>query len=216
LRKTLIVAGGTVENEFAVRYIKEQGFDYFIAADAGMHFYKLSGITPDEILGDYDSVSPGELDYFRKNQNIVFHTYPAEKDGTDTELALALALERQSGEVHILGATGSRLDHVFGAVHALGIGLAAHVPCYLLDAHNRIRLIDGRTVLRKDGQYGQYVSLIPLTSAAGGVTLDGFKYPLTDYTMQGFNTLGVSNEIVADEAVVELDSGVLILVESRD
>jgi thiamine pyrophosphokinase len=48
------------------------------------------------------------------------------------------------------------------------------------------------------------------------VTLTGFKYNLTDYTMGGFNSLGVGNEIVEDTAQITFSDGLLLLVESRD
>ena len=51
---------------------------------------------------------------------------------------------------------------------------------------------------------------------AKGVTLKGFKYPLEDYTMGGFNALGVSNEITEDEANIRLTEGQLVVIESRD
>ena len=57
---------------------------------------------------------------------------------------------------------------------------------------------------------------IPLPYQIQSVTLRGLKYPLTDYTMGGFNSLGISNEIVSDEASISLSSGQLIVIESKD
>ena len=58
--------------------------------------------------------------------------------------------------------------------------------------------------------------MIPFSEKVCGVTLRGLKYPLTDYTMGGFNSLGISNEIVADEATISFSSGELIVIESKD
>ena len=134
----------------------------------------------------------------------------------DTQLALELALDKKSSEIHILGGTGTRLDHMLGTVRLPGLAMERGVPCYLVDAHNRIRLIRERTVLKKSEQYGDYVSLIPLTTQVSEVTLTGFKYPLRNYTLGGFESLGISNEIVEEEAVVDFKDGILILAESRD
>ncbi len=90
------------------------------------------------------------------------------------------------------------------------------MPCYLVDEHNRLRLIREKTVLRRADQYGDFVSLIPLTTRAEGVTLTGFKYPLKDYQMDTFHSIGISNEIISEEAVIELKSGILVLAETRD
>ena len=73
-----------------------------------------------------------------------------------------------------------------------------------------------RTILQKSQQFGKYVSLLPLTTEVTGVTLTGMKYPLRDAAFTSDNTLGVSNEIVEDEAVIDLKNGILIMIESRD
>lgn len=214
--KTLIVTGGTIDDAFALSYMKEQKFDYFIAADSGIRFFIKAGIRPDEVLGDFDSADPDQLSALRKDPHIVFHQYRPEKDAVDTELALMLALDKKSSEIHILGGTGTRLDHVLGTVRLLGFAMQRGVCCYLADAHNRIRLIQKQTILKKSEQYGEYVSLLPLTTQAAGVTLTGFKYPLHNHTLDGFASLGISNEIVDETAVIDLKEGILILVESKD
>lgn len=214
--KTLIVAGGTIDLSFALPYIRQQGFGYKIAADSGIRFFVQAGIRPDEVLGDFDSADPAQLAKLREDPRIRFHQYPPQKDAVDTELALQLAIERQSSEIHILGGMGTRLDHMLATVRLLGFAMQREIPCYLVDAHNRVRLVQGRTPLKKAGQYGTYVSLLPLTTQVTGVTLTGFKYPLHSATLGGFSSLAISNEIVGEEAVVELEEGVLVLVESRD
>ena len=139
-----------------------------------------------------------------------------EKDDTDTESAIWLAIRRGAERITLLGATGTRLDHVLGNIELLGIGLKAGIPIQICDAHNRIRMIDrGMTLARKE-QFGTYVSLIPYTECVGHLTLKGFKYPLTDACLRGFCSLGVSNEIVADTAEISFESGILLVVESKD
>jgi thiamine pyrophosphokinase len=108
------------------------------------------------------------------------------------------------------------VDHVLGNICLLGIGLANDVEVELIDSHNRIRMIDSALTIRKKEQYGTAVSVIPFSDEVTGVTLTGFKYNLSEYTMKGFNTLGISNEIVEEEATVSLESGFLLVIESRD
>ncbi len=215
-RKTLIVTGGSIDRTFALDYITGQDFDYFIASDSGIHFFDQIRKAPDEIVGDFDSADPGVLEKFRQNPRIIFHEYPPEKDAADTELALQLAMARGSSEIHILGGTGTRLDHLLGTVRLLGMAMEQGIACFLVDPNNKIRLIQGRTVLKKAEQYGDYVSLIPLTAWVDGVTLTGFQYPLKNYRMDGYHTVGISNEIVDEEAVVDFTDGVMILIEARD
>ncbi len=73
----------------------------------------------------------------------------------------------------------------------------------------------GMTLARKE-QFGTYVSLIPYTECVEHLTLKGLKYPLTDACLRGFCSLGVSNEIVADTAEISFESGLLLVVESKD
>lgn len=71
-------------------------------------------------------------------------------------------------------------------------------------------------MLYKTQAYGHYVSLLPLTDSVKGVTLGGFKYPTENLTFYREQTLGVSNEIVQEEATVEFSDGIFIVVESQD
>lgn len=138
------------------------------------------------------------------------------KDDTDTEYAIREAIRRGAMEIVVIGATGTRIDHVLGNISLLGIGLEEQIKISLVDEHNRIRMINQPLTIRKAEQYGKYVSLIPFSEKVSGVTLRGLKYPLTDYTMGGFNSLGISNEIVSDEATISFSSGELIVIESKD
>ena len=186
--------------------------------DNGLRFLFDSGITPTHVVGDFDTAAPELVDYYRSQKSIELRTFNPVKDSTDTQIAIELALELGSTEIVILGGTGSRVDHVLGNIQSMMLAKQKGVLCELLDKHNRIRLIDGETVIAREEQYGDYVSLIPLTTEVTGVTLTGFKYPLRDHTFTstGSAGLGVSNEILAAEGRIQMKTGVFILIESRD
>ena len=210
--KYLIVSGGEVKEGFLTWIVKNGGFDVILAADAGMEALYRDHILPDIIVGDFDS---SEVRLPDKEQIEVCMLNP-EKDDTDTEYAIREAIRRGAMEIVVIGATGTRIDHVLGNISLLGIGLEEQIKISLVDEHNRIRMINQPLTIRKAEQYGKYVSLIPFSEKVSGVTLRGLKYPLTDYTMGGFNSLGISNEIVSDEASISLSSGQLIVIESKD
>ena len=214
--KYLIVSGGYASDEFVSETIRRGGFEVVMAADSGLDFLYRTGIMPDVIVGDFDSVKSDALDYFREFEHIEMCMLNPEKDDTDTEFAIREAIRRGASKITIVGGTGTRIDHVLGNICLLGIGLEENVKIVLLDEHNRIRMIDKPLVLKKEEQYGKYISLVPYSDRVTGVTLTGLKYPLTDYTMGGFNSLGISNEIVSDEASISLSSGQLIVIESKD
>ena len=203
--RCIIISGGV----FGPVPEKQPG-DFIIACDRGYVYCERLGLTPDLFIGDFDSysgaVAPG----------VAVERLIPEKDDTDTESAIRLAIRRGAERITLLGATGTRLDHVLGNIELLGIGLKAGIPIQICDAHNRIRMIDrGMTLARKE-QFGTYVSLIPYTECVEHLTLKGLKYPLTDACLRGFCSLGVSNEIVADTAEISFESGILLVVESKD
>ena len=81
-----------------------------------------------------------------------------EKDDTDTQSTLNLAIRRGAKNILILGATGGRLDHFIGNMGLLGYGRQKGVNVILADAQNYICLVENGHIIRKDSQFGKYVS----------------------------------------------------------
>ncbi len=216
MKRAVILTGGRIEESFCLEYLEKQPFDFYIAVDSGLQFFYKNHLNPDLIVGDFDSVSGEALHYFEKQKEVKWLRLIPEKDDTDTECAVRQAVLQGYGQIHILGGTGSRLDHMMATVGLLGMALEENVEILLLDSHNRARMIDHKLVITKKEQYGNYVSLLPVTPKVTGVTLKGMKYPLSDYTMVSYKSLGVSNEIVEDAAEIYLKDGALLVVESKD
>lgn len=219
--KTLLVAGGEVDIYFAKEYVEREHFDTVIGVDAGLDAIKKMGIKADFVMGDFDSVSPSViLEYaeLRQHQGTRFLQYPSQKDATDLHLALYMAASKQPEEITILGATGRRMDHFMANVHVLSKVLQFGVPVYIIDQYNRIFLMDERHEFKKENAYGPYISFLPYTEKAEGVTLKGFLYELEDAELLKGDSIGVSNEYAEhrDTAVAEVRDGILIVVESRD
>ena len=187
-----------------------------IAGDRGLEALYQLKIIPNHVVGDFDSVSPEILEFYKKQSQIIFHKFNAEKDNTDTDIALQLAIRLKSSKITIMGTLGKRMDHAIANIHILKDALEANIPCQMIDEYNRIYLINKEMTLEKEKVYGKYVSLIPLTSIVEGLSLTGFKYPLKDYTLPIGTSLGISNEIIGDTAHIEMKNGILIVIESRD
>ena len=215
-QKILIISGGDISDDFAKEWIGQYQADFTIVADSGMEFMRRAGLVPDMIIGDFDSVLPDTLSFFKEQEGIVWKELNPVKDDTDTEFAIRQAIGLGTKEITVLGATGSRLDHVLGNVALLGIGIKEQVMIQLVDAHNRIRMIDESLSLTKAEQFGNFVSLLPYSGEVKNVTLKGFKYPLENYTMGNFSSLGISNEIVEEEAEILFEEGILLVIEARD
>ena len=216
MKRCLIITGGPIDLGFARSYLSGEGFDRVIAVDRGLNAAWALGIVPDVIVGDFDSADPAALADFRRREHIVWEVHQPEKDDTDTELAIKRAAAMGAGYIVLLGATGGRLDHLLGNIHLLYPCLQRGVEACILDPGNKLYLIDGERRFKRREVWGTYISFLPLTEEVKGITLRGFKYPRTDKDIAIGTSLCISNELAADEAVITLQDGVLIVVESRD
>lgn len=219
-KRILILTGGTISTDFAKKFLKDQKFDIIIAADSGLKSVEELNLPVDYILGDFDSVPSDTLekyrDYAKEKKHIIMKEYNSKKDETDTEIAIQLATELKADDIVILGATGTRIDHMLANIHLLYIPLKQNINACIIDEHNKIYLINQNTTLIKDKLFGSYLSLLPLTETVDHVTLEGFKYPLSKRTLHVGESIGISNEVVSSSANILLESGVLVVIESKD
>lgn len=218
LKRAIVVLGGKIEEDWAVGELEKLRPFTVIAADRGLEFCGKAGIRPDYIVGDFDSSSKEEAEQISRNGKIPMDTYKPEKDMTDADIGLEKAIAIGAGEVFFIGATGGRLDHELSCMYDLVKLRKRGIEGWILDPQNRIRMPAGHEVrIRREEQYGKFVSCISVGGPVTGVTMKGFYYPLEGYTMKaGDGGLTVSNQIVADEAVITYENGDLLVIESRD
>ncbi len=183
--------------------------DWIIAADGGSRYTHALGLTPHVLIGDLDSVTPGERARL-ESAGCELIVYPVRKDATDLELALRLALTR-AGEVLIFGALGARWDQTLANLLLLASPDFRGRPIALVDDRQFLSLGPGRLA----GRPGDTVSLIPLAGDALGVTTRGLEYPLSDGILPFGSTLGVSNVMTGSEAEVSVREGLVLMVHIR-
>lgn len=222
--KILIISGGSIDEMWGRKWVADYEPDYCIAADSGLVMADKLGLTVDLLLGDYDSVDKKIFEKYNGNTKTI--TYPCEKDYTDTHLALKKAIEKikklqdtskdsTEDEIAIIGATGTRYDHAFTNIFVLDESLEAGIRCAIYDKNNKIYLADKSFEIRKDKQFGDYLSFAPMTPEAG-FSLSGVKYPLDRYTLRQGESICQSNEITEMIAKVEIFTGKLVVFETRD
>ena len=222
--KILIISGGSIDEMWGRKWVADYEPDYCIAADSGLVMADKLGLTVDLLLGDYDSVDKKIFEKYNGNTKTI--TYPCEKDYTDTHLALKKAIEKikklqdtskdsREDEIAIIGATGTRYDHAFTNIFVPDESLETGIRCAIYDKNNKIYLADKSFEIRKDKQFGDYLSFAPMSPEAG-LSLSGVKYPLDRYTLRQGESICQSNEITEIIAKVEIFTGKLVVFETID
>lgn len=214
----LILVGGELHESVRIRQLVRLPYRRIIAGDSGLMWAYRLGIVPDQMLGDFDSVSGPVLDYFL-DKNIPHKEYPTRKDYTDSELALSVALDQaKAGDtIVMLGGLGGRLDHTLSNIFLLLRGEKKGVDVLLCDGFNEVRLVRGPSVTHWEYlPYMKYFSLIPFEGPAEGVTLKDFSYPLENGCLKPGYTLGNSNEVLEGGGTLTLRKGSLLVVRCAD
>ncbi len=209
----IIITGGNIEDEYAAKVLQEHPKAVFIGVDRGIEYFYKNQMTPDYIVGDFDSVDREVLSFFQEQTSINIREFQPEKDASDTEIAVRMAIELGATAILLLGATGSRLDHMWANVQVLSIPHKIGIAASILDPVHRIRLVDKTFKMKKTEAKGSYFSVFSLGKAVEGLTIKGAKYPLVTYKLEPFDSLSVSNEIVDEVLEIEYREGQLVLME---
>ena len=206
--RAFIYTGGSVRVEFITEHPKAD--DLCIAADQGYHTAKALGERIDLLLGDFDSIGsvPGD-------EGMEIQRVPAEKDYTDTQLAVEIALERGADEIIIIGGLSGRLDHTLSTLAILEDLNTRGVYGTVTDGQNRARYMKSTSTLIARSPY-KYLSLIAADEVVKGVDIEGCKYPLKKATLRRRNQFAVSNEITGNVAFIAVKKGGVFIIESRD
>ncbi|MEA3309522.1 MAG: thiamine diphosphokinase [Chloroflexota bacterium] len=182
--------------------------DVIVAADGGMRHVLAAGLTPDQIIGDLDSL-PAGLRVRLKAAGATFQIHPPAKDETDLELTLLWAAMQETDAIIVLGALGGRPDQELANLLLLALPELAGRAVSIAAGAWQIRLIRGGETLALHGEPGDTVSLIPLGGDARGITTDGLRYPLRQGTLRCGPARGVSNMLAERTATVMLEEGLL-------
>ena len=205
MKKALIVT--TYVEHLDYIHLDFDQFDAVICADGGFLIAQKLGLSPTHLIGDYDSMDLPDLD------NVI--KLPMEKDMTDTEAAVDMAVNLGFDHITILGGLGGRFDHTMGNLGVMAKYCGKIPYLTMVDGQNCIRMVvPGRYEL--DQNPYKYLGIISYGDFAEKVTLRGVKYPLEDYFLTHETSLGVSNEITAETAEISFASGKLLVILSKD
>lgn len=199
-KRCIIVGAG----EYYGRVARPRGNDLVIAADGGLVTLNIEGITPDFIIGDFDS-----LGHIPDADNVI--KLSCVKDTTDMFEAVRLGLENGCGEFLIYGGTGGRTEHTLANIQTAVYLSKRYKSCYIFDRKRTITaLTDGTASF--DGKFRGFISVFAADTTVGGVTENGLKYSLDGAELVNDFPVGVSNEFSGTESAVSVKKGTLIIV----
>lgn len=212
VERVVIIAGGNIEDySWYDNFWKED--DYIICADSGADHARSLGVIPDLIVGDLDSAQPENVTFFQRVGSKVLD-YPREKDQTDTQIALEYALEKEPAEIAIIGALGSRLDHTLSNILLLTSLVDRGIQATILNEVQEIFVV--KDEINLEGKKGDIISLLPLTPLVKGIKSHGLRYVVKDEVFEQSNPYGVSNELMGQEASIQIGEGLLLLIKIRE
>jgi thiamine pyrophosphokinase len=187
--------------------------DLVVAADGGALWLEEVGVRPHRLVGDLDSLDASLVDRLAASGTRV-DRHPAEKDESDTELAMRCALDAGADEIVLLAAlSGERLDHELANVLLLADPMLRGRDVRIVRGGTTVRALHGGDRLQLGGRVGDLVTLLSLHGDATGVHTTGLRYPLRGEALRLGASRGVSNEVAEPPAAVEVERGTLLVVE---
>jgi thiamine pyrophosphokinase len=208
----IIFCGGIIEDyDSIIKYVQDA--QLILSVDSGARHCRKLGIVPDYLIGDFDSIS--EEDYkAMTGAGVPVMRFPSEKDMTDSELAIQVACEKGSRQITLLGAIGSRIDHMLSNLFLLKKLADLNIEGVVANEKNEIRIIKDHIELNREKD--MFISLLPVAGNAVGVTTRGLYYPLENATLEVGSSWGISNLVINDCASVSVKEGYLLVIKSRD
>lgn len=213
-REVVVVAGGTLPLR-AVRGHLPAGATV-VAADSGWDCARHLGLMPHLLVGDLDSISAGGLAEARRT-GVPIEEHPADKDATDTELALVRAADMLAAHRGVARLTvvagGDRLDHLLGVIAALAdprwdtVRVQGYVGAARLHRVGPLADVDIPTAAEST------VSLVALGGGAEGVVTRGLRWSLAGERLDPWRSRGLSNVAIDDTVSVGVSTGALVVIE---
>lgn len=203
MRCVIIAGSPDTDVEFLRSAVKQT--DFVICADKGYFFAKNADITPNLIIGDFDSYN-GKI-----NEDCDIISLNSEKDDTDTVHSIDVAFEMGYTEFLILGGLGGRVDHTFANISALHYIHNKGGKGILLSKYEKVEFLS-------KGEYsynnlnGKTFSIFAFGCKEVTVSYEGVKYPLENYPIQSSVPLGISNIFTSDKSKISIYDGNAIFI----
>ena len=199
MKKCIIIGSAPAEDDDSVKSINSAE-SFIICADGGLDIALQNKITPNLIIGDFDSIKS------EPPKGIETIKLKTAKDDTDMMAAIKEGIRRGYKEFELMCALGGRFDHSFANFCALQYLASQGCKAVIVGKDCRVFLLTtGRLTLRK--LKGSTISVFPFGAGSCTVSYQGMKYPLSEARLSSTNPIGVSNQIITDDAQIIIHSG---------
>ncbi len=203
-RSALIVLNGSIRR--SIKHVVWSDDKLRIAADGALNTLLDLEKVPDVVIGDFDSVHEDDLDDASRLGTRLIHI--PDQETSDSEKAIGFALGEGCTSLEIIGHLGTRFDHILAVLEAVSV--LRNVSVSFIDRNARGMLLrgPGESVISRARDHT--CSLMPIRPCTG-VTLTGFRWSTQSAQLGGNGRFSLSNIIVDDQAVISLESGLLMI-----
>jgi len=211
-KRIVIFANGDVDPQ-ALESIRQD--DFILCADGGALNAVRLGLTPDVVLGDFDSLSDEILEDFRQ-QGITIVKYPIEKDKTDLELAMDYAIDMGTNEIMVFTALGGRMDQMLGNVLLATHDKYRSARIIFISGSQTGFILRDEDKLEHYGMSGDILSVIPLSLKVHIKALHGVVWPIDQQVLEFGSSLSLSNRFAENVVNIAVKEGICLVVHIPD
>jgi len=210
-KKALLILNGELNLNLKEinQIITDKQINTIIAVDGGANKSRDLKLLPDLIIGDLDSLSQVNKEYYSK-ENVKILKYPVEKDQTDSEIAVDYCHKNNFKKLYLTAALGGRIDQQLANLNLLEYISELNLEAEIISKNIEIALIEKNK--KFNFKKGYRLSLIPQSKIVKELSIKGCKYDLNNKNINRSQSRGISNLIENDKAEINFKSGLLIYV----
>lgn len=185
--------------------------DRVIAVDGGLMLVP-ADLPVDLLVGDFDSLpDPFVLDDGSRAARV--ERLPRDKDVTDFEAALSLALAERPSGIHVVNGIGERLDHLVALLAMLEC-IPPHVTVTAQIGDVAVHRLTDTSPFAATLKHGSLLSIVPCSAGIGGVTTTGLRWQLCGESLAHGTGRGLSNEVVQPDVQITASTGAAFIITS--
>jgi thiamine pyrophosphokinase len=198
MKTALIILNGECKD---YTFLKELSIktDYIICADGGYNHAMNAGITPDLILGDFDS------SIFPENVSAEIKVYPVKKDMTDGEIAINEAKSRGFNKIILTCALGGRQDHTLANLMLLDENII------ISEKTEEVNLTSKDFYLNVP--VNTIFSIIPVEKS--NISINGAVYSLENKDVMWGSSLTLSNVSSSETVEIKVKYGKILIFVNK-